>query len=156
MKARIAVFVSLLLCAAQAFAAEPYVKPTAANQYVAKTAKYLYVIWAVPKDLAPFKGTKSKEELEALIARTAIYLCTQHLAVDPNPATPCRLQVARMSSNDEYTKSAAGGFKMVATLVLPKERATAAVLDKSLKQTLPELRALFTRFEVEHERLGLH
>jgi hypothetical protein len=146
---------SLLTCVG-ALAAEPYLRPSPGNQYAAKTAKYLYVIWAVPNDLSTFKATKSREELEALMARTAVFLCKQHLAVDPNPATPCKLQVVRMTTNDEYTKSAAGGFKTVATLVLPKERASADVLDRSLTQALPELRALFTRFEVQHERLGLH
>lgn len=153
---RVALVLSILLCCAGVLAAEPYVRPSAGNQYVAKTDKYLYVIWAVPNDLAPFKSSRSKDELEALTARTAIFLCKQHLAVDPNLATPCKLQVVRMTTNDEYTKSAAGGFKTVATLVLPKELATAEVLEKSLKQPLPALRALFTRFEVQHERLGLH
>lgn len=153
---RVLLTLCILLMCAGARAAEPYFRPSAGNQYVAKTAKYLYVIWAVPNDLAPFKATKSKDELEAMTARTALFLCRQHLSVDPNPATPCKLQVVRMSTNDEYTKSAAGGFKTVATLVLSKQQATEAVLDRSLTQTLPELRALFTRFEVLHERLGLY
>ncbi len=148
------VFFAALLVAGQVFAAEPYFRPSQGNLYRAKTAKYLYVIWAVPNDLAPFTALHGKAEIEELIARTAIFLCKEHVSVDPNPATPCKVQVVRMSSNDEYTKSAAGGFKTIATVVLDKSRANDATLQKSLTLKLPDLLKLFARFEVHHDRLG--
>jgi hypothetical protein len=140
------------LCAAGSASAD-YFRPTAGNQYSAQTAKYLYVIWAVPNSLEPLSKQSSPAAVELLIGRTAIFLCKEHLKVDPDPARPCKLQVVRMSTNDEYTKSAAGGFKTVATLVLAKDKANDATLAAAEKLELAALKALFQRFEVDHERL---
>lgn len=137
-----------------AYAEDAFYRPAPGNQYVARTDKYLYVIWAIPNDLGPLaKG--NAEAVEGLIARTAIFLCKEHLAADPNPATPCKMQVVRMSTNDEYTKSAAGGFKTVATLVLSKQHATASTLERASNMPVSQLKALFNKFSVQHERLSV-
>lgn len=147
-------FASLLASAAAVHAAGPFHTPTKGNQYVTKTGKYLYVVWSVPRDLSPFAGISGRLELEAFIARTAIHLCTEHHQVEPDPAKPCKVQVVRMKTNDEYTKSAAGGFETIAQLVLPRSAATKAGLDEALASELPKIKALFTRFEVKHERIS--
>jgi hypothetical protein len=141
--------------AAGAFAADPYYHPEKGNQYVARTPAYLYVVWSVPQNLAPFAGIRSQDELEAYVARTAIYLCKTHRQLEPDPSKPCQMQLVRMNTNDEYTKSAAGGWKTVGKLVLPLTKATDAELQRSLSLPLPALKALFTRFELKHERLAL-
>lgn len=144
----------LLAAAGTAWAAEPYDRPTKGNQFVSNTEKYLYVVWSVPNDLAPFAGLRSRDALEAFIARTAIFLCKEHRAEAKGANKPCTLQLVRMSTNDEYTKSAAAGFKTAAKLVLPLELATQATLDKALGLDLAGLKALFSRFDVKHDRLA--
>jgi hypothetical protein len=148
-------FVLAFALCGSAYAAERYYQPTAGNQFVTTTDKYLYVVWSVPKDLTPFRGIASRLELEAFIGRTAVYLCHEHLSADASGAKPCKLQVVRMNSNDEYTKSAAGGFKTVAELVLPHDRASAEGLKGALALSSEPLRGLFTSFEVKHERIPL-
>jgi hypothetical protein len=142
-----------LSLASAAQAAEPHHRPTKGNQYVTTTDKYLYVVWSVPRDLAPFAGVDAKDAREAFIARTAIFLCLEHKAVDASGTKPCKVQVVRMNSNDEYTKSAAGGFKTVAELILPAARVSAETLKTALGLRLPDLKALFTRVEIKHDRM---
>jgi hypothetical protein len=134
---------------------EAFHRPTPGNQFVTTTDKYLYVVWSVPKDLAPFAGIKSADALEAFIGRTAVFLCHEHRAVEPNQAKPCKVQVVRMNSNDEYTKSAAGGWKTVAELLLPRQHASDAALARAKVMPLPKLKATFTKFSVKHDRIQL-
>ena len=141
-----------------AFAADPYDRPSKGNLLVSKTAKYLYVVWSVPKDLGPLarfvgKDAPGKDPLEAFVARTAVFLCKEHASVEPDRSKPCKVQLVRMNTNDEYTKSAAVGFKTAGVLVLPLERATEETLQKALTLSLSDLKALFVRFEIQHERL---
>jgi hypothetical protein len=142
----------LVLLLPAAASADAYYRPSAGNQYVSRTEKYLYVVWSVPKDLAPFAHIAGAE-LDAFIARTAVYLCTEHRALEPNLDKPCKVQVVRMNSNDEYTKSAAGGWKTIADLVLPRSAATDAGFKKALGMKLEALKALFSRFDVKHDRI---
>jgi hypothetical protein len=147
----IVAWLSLLPLAAAA--ADAYYHPGSGDQYVSRTDKYLYVVWSVPKDLSPFAHV-ADGELDAFIARTAIFLCTQHRALEPDLAKPCKVQVVRMNSNDEYTKSAAGGFKTIAELVLPRSVATDAGLQRALGLKLDALKALFSRFDIKHDRIA--
>jgi hypothetical protein len=146
---------ALLLSAASASARDPYYRPEPGNQYVSRTPAYLYVVWSVPQNLAPFAHIRTQDELETYVARTAIFLCKTQRHLEPDPAKPCSLQLVRMNTNDEYTKSAAGGWKTVGKLVLPLAKATDAELQRALTLPLPELKALFTRFEIKHDRLQL-
>jgi hypothetical protein len=159
MRVRIAaVFVvisSLLASAAGAAAVDRFCHPSAGNQYVTTTDKYLYVVWSVPKDLSTFAGIKSSAELESFIARTAVFLCHEQRNVEPTGSKPCKVQVVRMNSNDEYTKSAAGGFKTIAELILARERASDDGLKAALALPPAELKALFTSFSVKHDRIQL-
>ena len=134
-------------------ATDPYHRPTPGNQFVTTTDKYLYVVWSVPKDLGPLAGHRSPEQLEAFVARTAIFLCHAHTKVEPKQEKPCKVQVVRMNTNDEYTKSAAGGFKTVAEAVLSRTHADAESLERALGLDLPALKAWFTTFTVKHDRL---
>lgn len=144
-----------VLLSASAWAADRFCHPTPGNQYVTATDKYLYVVWSVPKDLSTFAGIRSSDELEGFIARTAVFLCHEQGNAEPTGKKPCKLQVVRMNSNDEYTKSAAGGFKTIAELVLPREHASDDGLKKALALSLAELKALFTSFSVKHDRIQL-
>jgi hypothetical protein len=146
----IGAWLSLLPVAAAA--ADAYYRPGPGDQYVSRTDKYLYVVWSVPKDLTPFAHV-ADGELDAFIACTAIYLCTQHRALEPNLDKPCKVQVVRMNSNDEYTKSAAGGFKTIADLLLPRSAATDAGLQQALSLKLEAIKALFLRFDIKHDRI---
>jgi hypothetical protein len=149
---RLAIVAWLWLLPVAASASDAYYRPGAGDQYVSRTDKYLYVVWSVPKDLAPFAHV-ADSELDAFIGRTAIYLCTQHSAREPDQSKPCKVQVVRMNTNDEYTKSAAGGWKTIAELVLPRSAATEAGLQRALGLKLDALKALFARFEIKHDRI---
>jgi hypothetical protein len=138
-----------------AAAAERFHQPTQGNQFVSTTDKYLYIVWSVPKDLAPFRGIASKAELEGFVARTAVFLCHEHRASEPTGNKPCKVQVVRMNSNDEYTKSAAGGWKTVAELVLARTHATDEAWQAAQALPLGQLKARFAMFEIKHERIAL-
>ena len=96
-----------------ALADDNFYRPSAGNLYVATTERYLYVIWAVPRDLSPFARIRQQDELEAYIARTAVFLCSEHRARATAALHECRVQLVQMNSNDEYTRSAAGGFRTI-------------------------------------------
>ena len=136
-------------------AAEPFHSPTPGNQYVTTTDKYLYVVWSVPQNLAPFAGIKSRAELEAFVARSALHLCKAHRSKEPTGTKGCKVQVVRLNSNDEYTKSAAGGFKTIATLILPLSQVTDELVGKAATLDGAALKPLFGKFNFVHEEIGI-
>lgn len=129
--------------------------PTSGNQFVTTTEKYLYIVWSVPQNLAPFAGIKTRDELEAFVARSAILLCKQHLAKEATRTKDCKVQVVRLNSNDEYTKSAAGGFKTIATLTTPLSKVTDELAAQAKDLPLTALRPLFNKFNFVHEEIPL-
>jgi len=146
---------TLCFLSTSATASERFHQPTQGNQFVSTTDKYLYIVWSVPKDLAPFRGIASHAELDGFIARTALFLCHEHRASEPTQSKPCKVQVVRMNSNDEYTKSAAGGWKTIAELVLARTHASDEAWKAALGLSLEQLKARFTSFDVKHERIAL-
>jgi len=134
-----------------ALAQGTFYTPTPGNQFVTTTEKYLYIVWSVPQNLAPFAGIKTREELEAFVARSAVLLCKLHLTKEPTRTKDCKVQVVRLNSNDEYTKSAAGGFKTVATLTTPLSKMTDELAAQAKDLPLTALRPLFNKFNFVHE-----
>jgi hypothetical protein len=143
------------LFALGALAQAPFYMPTPGNQYVTTTDKYLYVVWSVPQNLSPFAGIKTRAELEAFVARSALHLCKEHRAKEPTGTKGCKVQVVRLNSNDEYTKSAAGGFKTIATLILPLAQVTDDLVTRSSSLDQAALKALFSKFNFVHEEIGI-
>jgi hypothetical protein len=139
----------------RALADSSFYRPTPGNQYVTTTDKYLYVVWSVPRNLAPFSDLTTREQLEAFVARTALHLCKAHRAKEPTGTKGCKVQVIRMNSNDEYTKSAAGGFKTIATLVAPLSKLTDDLVARASGLSLGELKPLFSKFSFVHEEISL-
>lgn len=135
---------SLALALALA-AAEPYLPPPA-NEYVSTTPKYLYVVWALPKDLGPLKGLDAPARRE-LIARTALALCDKHKAKAGERA--CLVHLLRLDSNDEYSTALANSYVTLGKLVLPREKLGASA-DKLPKA---ELEGQFQRFQLEKPAL---
>jgi hypothetical protein len=127
---------------------EGFHRPTAGNVYVAPTARHLYVIWAVPRDLAPFARFRRQDELEAFIARTAIHLCTEQRARATAAMRDCKVQLVQMNSNDEYTRSAAGGFRTIGRMMLPFATATPETHRRAQTLAMSALRPLFSQFEI--------
>jgi hypothetical protein len=138
-----------------ALAQQPFYMPTPGNQYVTTTDKYLYVVWSVPQNLAPFAGIKARDQLEAFVAKSALNLCKLHRAKEPTGTKGCKVQVVRLNSNDEYTKSAAGGFKTIATLILPLAQVTDELVARSASLDHAALKALFSKFNFVHEEIGI-
>jgi hypothetical protein len=155
--ARFALVLTMMtaLWAAGAHASQPVFMPTPGNQYVTTTDKYLYVVWSVPQNLAPFTGIKTRDQLEAFVARSALALCKAHRAKEPTGTKGCKVQVVRLNSNDEYTKSAAGGFKTIATLILPLARVTDELVARTASMDLAALKPLFGKFNFVHEEIGI-
>jgi hypothetical protein len=137
-----------LLCGGTASATDGFYRPSPGNLYVTTTDRYLYVVWAVPRDLTPFAAIRRQDELDAYVARTAIFLCAEHRARVPDASRACRVQVVQMNSNDEYTRSAAGGFRTIARLLLPLAAATPEAHRRAQTQGIGELRPLFTQFDL--------
>ena len=131
-----------------ALADDNFSRPTAGNLYVATTERYLYVIWAVPRDLSPFAHIRQQDELEAHIARTAIFLCSEHRARATAAMHDCRVQLVQMNSNDEYTHSGAGGFRTIGRMLLPLAQATPEVHRRAQTLAMPALRPMFSQFEL--------
>lgn len=141
--------------ASSALAQGAFYTPTQGNQFVTTTDKYLYVVWSVPQNLSPFTGIKARQDLEAFVARSAIKLCKAHVAREPTLTKDCKVQVVRLHSNDEYTKSAAGGFKTIATLVVPLGKITDDLVGRVKDLDLATLRPLFRKFSFVHEEIPL-
>jgi len=134
---------------------ERFYRPTPGNQYISTTDRYLYVVWSVPQNLAPFRGLKSRDLLEAFVARSALHLCQEHRAQEPTGTKGCKVQVIRLNSNDEYSKSAAAGFKTIATLVTPLAKVTDDLVNRSSGLELAALKPLFSKFSFVHEEISL-
>jgi hypothetical protein len=146
----------LLAFATTAAAAEPapYFDPTPGNQYVSVTADELFVVWSLPKDLTPIAPMLGDHPtLEAFVARTAVHLCAQHRAEQKSGEKPCKVQLLRLKSNDEYSKSASGGFDTIGKLVLPATHATPEALEAAKGMKRDELVAWFTRFDLKYEAM---
>ena len=140
--------VSALLFGAAALADDGFYRPSPGNLYVTTTERYLYIVWAVPQSLAPFTHIRQQPDLEAYLARTAIFLCTEHRSRVPDASRDCRVQLVQMNSNDEYTRSAAGGFRTIARMLLPLAAATPETHRRVQTQGIREVRPLFTQFDL--------
>lgn len=147
--------VLFVMLASSGYAQTAVFTPTPGNQFVTVTDKYLYVVWSVPQNLAPFAGIQRPDQLETFVERTAIALCNMHAHREPSRTKQCKVQVVRLNSNDEYTKSAAGGFKTVATLVAPLSKVTSALISQLSTIDAAALRAVFERIKFVHEDLPL-
>ena len=141
--------------ASSALAQHAVFSPTPGNQFVTVTDKYLYIVWSVPRNLAPFGGIHTRAELEAFVERAAIGLCHAHAGREPSRTKQCKVQVVRLNSNDEYTKSAAGGFKTIATVVVPLAKVDAALVAQLSAMSEAAVAALFERLKFVHEEIGV-
>lgn len=147
-------FVALLTFASSADADDRFHTPTPGNQYVSVTKTKLFVVWSLPNNLAPIEKLLGNEpKLEAFMARTVIGMCNEQRRKKAVEVLPCKIQVVRLKSNDEYSKSASGGFSTVAKMELPVGKFTDQAFKESLTKTQTELVPWFTRFQISHERL---
>jgi hypothetical protein len=146
--ASLALALSALALGDAALADDNFYRPSAGNLYIATTERYLYVIWAVPRDLSPFARIRRPDELEAYVARTALFLCTEHRARATGATRDCRVQLVQMNSNDEYTRSAGGGFRTIGRMLLPFTAATPEAHRRAQTLAMPALRPMFSQFEL--------
>ena len=145
---------ALLALASSADADRRFHKPTPGNQYVSVTKTKLFVVWSLPNNLAPIERLLGEEaELEAFMARSVIGMCNEQRRKKAVETLPCKIQIVRLKSNDEYSKSASGGFSTVAKMELPVEKFTDEAFGESLQKTQRELVKWFTTFQISHERL---
>ena len=138
-------------------AAEPprFHTPTRGNQYVASMGKHLYVVWSLPRSLAPLAHLKTRPELEGFVARTAVHLCAAHQGANKKGAPDCLVHILKLHSNDEYNTAASAGFTTLGRLTLPL-----AVLAGQTEQALLDLDdatllSRFSRVKLDHEKLPL-
>jgi len=128
--------------------------PTKGNQYVASLGKHLYVVWSLPKSLAPLAHLKTRPELEGFVARTAVRLCAQHEAANRKGAPDCLVHILKLHSNDEYNTAASAGFTTLGRLTLPL-----AALEGPTEQALLDLDdatllSRFSRVKLDHAKLS--
>ncbi len=134
--------------------APAFLEPTPANLYVSKTTDHLFVAWSVPRDLTPLKPVLGdKVALEALVARTVVRLCAAKRTEQAVPEMPCKLQLLRLGSNDEYSKSASGAWTTAGKFKLPSFASDAVAAEAVLVEDLVTLKQRFERFDLRHEEL---
>ncbi len=139
---------STILFCSVALSDDGFFRPTSGNLYITNTDRFLYIIWAVPRDLRPFAHIHQQPALDAYLMRTAVFLCTESRARARATSRDCKVQLVQMNSNDEYTRSATGGFRTIARMLLPMTSATSEVHRRVQTQGVAEVRALFTQFEL--------
>jgi hypothetical protein len=133
---------------------KPYFTPEQSSLIVNVTSKQLFIAWALPRDLKPVLHVLGDEaKLEAFLARTAIHLCSEYSQQRNVKQQPCKVVLLRMKTNDEYTKSAAGGFVAVGKMELPHARVTGESLKTAIGLKRDTLVSWFTVFELKHSRL---
>ena len=151
---RLLLVLALLSVASATHADDKFHTPTPGNQYVSVTKTKLFVVWSLPNNLAPIEKVLGNEaELEAFMARTVIGMCSEQRRKKAVETLSCKIQVVRLKSNDEYSRSASGGFSTVAKMELPVGKFTDQAFKESLAKAQTELVRWFTRFQVSHERL---
>jgi hypothetical protein len=124
-------------------------EPIEANLFVAPRASKLYIAWALPKDLMPLGAVSGAAEVEPFLVNSAWALCRRF---DPRAApeqTDCLVQLLRLQSNDEYTKSAAGGFSTVGKMEASRDQAMATETTAMVSEPRSAVRARFSRIDLD-------
>ena len=130
------------------------VEPSEGNLFVSDTGPYLFVAWSVPKDLAPLRPVlDDPAALEEVVARTAVRLCATKRAELSVADKPCKLQLLRLGSNDEYSKSAAGSWTTVGKFVLSPEASGVGAFSAVMEMDGPAIVKTFERFELKRAEL---
>jgi len=124
-------------------------EPIDANLFVAPRASKLYIAWALPKDLMPLGAVDTPEQVEPFLVNSAWALCRRYDSRATDVQTDCLVHLLRLESNDEYTKSAAGGFSTVGKMETSRSAAMAEETDKVVAGARSAVRARFSRIDLE-------
>ncbi len=124
-------------------------EPIEANLFVAPRASKLYIAWALPRDLMPLGAVDSPEEVEPFLVNSAWALCRRFDARATEQQTDCLVHLLRLQSNDEYTKSAAGGFSTVGKIETSRASAMAAETESVVAEPRSAVRARFARIDLQ-------
>jgi hypothetical protein len=124
-------------------------EPIEANLFVAPRASKLYIAWALPKDLMPLGAVGAPEEVEPFLVNSAWALCRRYDSRATDEQTDCLVHLLRLESNDEYTKSAAGGFSTVGKMETPRAAAMAEETEAVLADPRSAVRARFSRIDLQ-------
>jgi len=123
-------------------------EPIDANLFIAPRGELLYIAWALPRDLMPLAVLDDPAQIEPFLVNSAVGLCLKEQARATAEQTGCMVHLLRLESNDEYTKSAAGGFGTVGKMQIPMETVRRTELS-ALGKPRGEVRSLFTRLDLE-------
>lgn len=124
-------------------------EPIEANLFVAPRASKLYIAWALPKDLMPLGSVERVEQIEPFLVNSAWALCRRYDERATAEQTDCLVHLLRLESNDEYTKSAAGGFSTVGKMETPRSTATATTTQALVAEPRAAVRARFSRIGLD-------
>jgi len=124
-------------------------EPIEANLFVAPRASKLYIAWALPKDLMPLGSVASPDQIEPFLVNSAWALCRRYDERATDEQTDCLVHLLRLESNDEYTKSAAGGFSTVGKMETTRAAATATETAAVVAEPRSAVRARFGRIELD-------
>lgn len=123
-------------------------EPIEANLFIAPRGELLYIAWALPRDLMPLAVLDDPRQIEPFLVNSAAALCVEEQGRATAEQTGCMVHLLRLESNDEYTKSAAGGFGTVGKMQIPLATVKTfglAILD----QPRSDVRALFSRIDLD-------
>ncbi len=124
-------------------------EPIEANLFVAPRASKLYIAWALPKDLMPLGAVGAPEEVEPFLVNSAWALCRRYDTRATDEQTDCLVHLLRLESNDEYTKSAAGGFSTVGKMETSRSAAMAEETEAVVAAPRSAVRARFSRIDLQ-------
>jgi hypothetical protein len=125
-------------------------EPPPANQFASVTEKYLYVVWALPKDLAPLRDLSPAARVERVF-KTAVYMCAAHKK--KAPGRDCKVHLLRLDSNDEYSTAMANAYVTLGKLVLPGAVDAEQLLARVEKLSTEDLKKQFARVELDEKKL---
>jgi hypothetical protein len=137
-----------------ALAASPaFHEPTPGNRYVASMGSYLYVVWSLPKSLAPLAHLRTKPELTGFLARTALHLCAESRAKNRKKAPDCLVHVLKLHTNDEYNTAASAGFTTLGKLTVPFAALGARTGAELVALDDTAAAALFAKIRIDHAKI---
>lgn len=131
-----------------------FIEPKPGNLYASQTDTQLFVAWSLPLDLAPIRfALGSPAALDGVVGRTGVKLCAAKRAELGVADKPCNLQLLRLGSNDEYSKSAAGAWTTVGKFRLDAAASSAEQAAAVEGLDPAAVKALYGRFDLKAELL---
>jgi len=127
--------------------------PTSGNRLVTSRDDLLYVVWSIPKSLAPFSSLPDRSHWEPFVLNTALHMCSQEIARKTGGETVCLVHVLQLASNDEYSTAASAGWRTVGKVRVPIPTLEGTSSQALRGGTVGKLRARFSEIALDLSQL---